>query len=181
MNSGVVWTSCSVILQDQVKKKKVVIHSWLFTSSTLHLSKDVCFFCPQHTTAQANVNEKTDQWFISFSVHADKNCSRQSPSDKKGTPHHQWCLLLLSVHMLSNQLLTGGYTAVPAALYGRRRNSVHLYLQGKADLIHAMSPYFTALCKMGTHTNMFECNQTYCSLYFTTITLFFQHWLSCHF
>lgn len=44
MNSGVVWTSCSVILQDQVKKKKVVIHSWLFSSSTLHLLKDVCFF-----------------------------------------------------------------------------------------------------------------------------------------
>lgn len=131
--------------------------------------KGCMLFCPQHTTGQANVNVKTDQWLISFSVHADKNCSRQSPSDKKGTPHHQWCLLLLSVHMLSNQLLTGGYTAVPAALYGRRRNSVHLYLQGKADLIHAMSPYFTALCKMGTHTNMFECNQTYCSLYFTTI------------
>lgn len=42
------------------KKKKEVIHSWLFTSSTLHLPKDVCFICPQHTTAQANVNEKTD-------------------------------------------------------------------------------------------------------------------------
>lgn len=79
--------------------------------------------------------------------------------------------------MLSNQLLTGGYTAVPAVLYGRRRNSVHLYLQGKADLIHAVSPYFTALCKMGahTHTHTIECNQTYCSLYFTTIKLFFQH------
>ena len=32
-------------------------------------------------------------------------------------------------------------------------NSVHLYLQGRADLIYAMSPYFTALCKMGTHTH----------------------------